>query len=114
MFPQGVEIAYAAIPVIRDLEEPLKAEVQEAFATSMATVWKAMIGFAAAGFATMFILREIPMQTAVDDKYGLENSGKTDREATVMGTFPSESSQKLTKLNYGGIVAQDSAGDLRN
>ncbi|KAI9056781.1 iron permease [Trametes sanguinea] len=71
-FPEGVEIAYAAIPVIHTLEEPLKTEVRVAFAESMSIVWKAMIGFSAAGYLTLFMLREVPMQKHTDETYGLQ------------------------------------------
>lgn len=73
-FPAGIEIAYAAIPAIRSLQEPTRTLVREAFADSLAVVWKAMIGFSAAGFASVLILREIPMQKHTDDTYGLEGS----------------------------------------
>ncbi len=80
MFPEGVEIAYAAIPVIRDLKEPLKSEVRAAFAASLATVWKAMIGFSAAGFVTVFFMREVPMHKTTDETYGLRESGTGNGE----------------------------------
>ncbi|KAI9056773.1 iron permease [Trametes sanguinea] len=82
-FPEGVEIAYAAIPVIRTLKEPLKTEVRVAFAESMSIVWKAMIGFSAAGILTLALLREVPMQKHTDETYGLEaarTSGADDEE----------------------------------
>ncbi|KAI9000562.1 iron permease [Trametes punicea] len=71
-FPDGVEIAYAAIPLIPSLPEPLGTEVRVAFATSMSTVWKVMTGLAGAGFLTTFLLKEIPMHTYTDSRYGLE------------------------------------------
>ncbi|KAM5544683.1 hypothetical protein V8D89_001581 [Ganoderma adspersum] len=78
-FPQGAEIAYALIPVIPTLDEPLRTEVRAAFAASMAVVWKVMLGIAAAGFLTTFLLKEIPMHTATDNRYGLaqEHASKT-------------------------------------
>lgn len=82
-FPAGIEIAYAAIPVIRTLDEPLRTEVRIAFAESMAVVWKAMIGFSAAGFLTLFLLREVPMQKHTDETYGLQGgapSSASDEE----------------------------------
>ncbi|CDO75065.1 hypothetical protein BN946_scf184605.g6 [Trametes cinnabarina] len=81
-FPEGVEIAYAAIPVIRTLDEPLKTEVRVAFAESMAIVWRAMIGFSAAGYVTLFMLREVPMQKHTDETYGLQQQ-KEGRERSV-------------------------------
>ncbi|KIP05339.1 hypothetical protein PHLGIDRAFT_25152 [Phlebiopsis gigantea 11061_1 CR5-6] len=71
-FPGGVEIAYAAIPVIRDLPEPLRTQVRVAFADSMSTIWKVMTGICALGLLSVFILKEIPMPTHKDDKYGLD------------------------------------------
>ncbi|KAJ7604542.1 major facilitator superfamily domain-containing protein [Roridomyces roridus] len=50
-FPPGFEIAYAAIPAIRQLEGPLKTAVQAAFAKSMSA--------------------EVPMGTTVDENYAL-------------------------------------------
>ncbi|CDO77989.1 hypothetical protein BN946_scf184673.g1 [Trametes cinnabarina] len=79
-FPEGVEIAYAAIPVIRTLDEPLKTEVRVAFAESMATVWKAMIGFSAAGFLTLALLREVPMQKHTDETYGLDAQRRAEAD----------------------------------
>lgn len=71
-FPEGIEIAYAAIPEIPTLDEPLRSEVREAFAASLSIVWKAMAGFAGAGLASVFLLKEIPMHTSTDGRYGLE------------------------------------------
>ncbi|KAI9001454.1 iron permease [Trametes punicea] len=71
-FPEGVEIAYAAIPIIHTLDEPLRNEVRVAFASSMAVVWKAMLGFSAGGVLTLLMLREVPMQKFTNEKYGLK------------------------------------------
>lgn len=70
-FPKGVEIAYAAIPKIRALEEPLRSEVRQAFSQSMSTVWKLMAGISGLGVLTLLLLREIPLILHTDEKYGL-------------------------------------------
>ena len=81
-FPQGVEIAYAAIPLVRGLEEPTRTQVRIAFAESMATVWKALAGFSGAGFLTLLLLQEVPMQTHTDATYGLrEGAAAADADA---------------------------------
>ena len=51
----------------------------------MATVWKAMIGFCGAGFLTLFLLREVPMQKVTDETYGLNagDAGEGKREDAV-------------------------------
>ncbi|KAI0363882.1 iron permease [Pilatotrama ljubarskyi] len=84
-FPSGAEIAYAAIPVIPTLDEPLRTEVREAFAASLAVVWKVMLGISAAGFLTLGLLKEVPMQRHTDDKFGLEvgPGARGSREASL-------------------------------
>ncbi|KAJ7117982.1 MFS general substrate transporter [Mycena crocata] len=71
-FPAGVEIAYAAIPAIKLLEEPLRTQVQAAFADSMAVIWQVMIGISGLGFLFSFLMKEIPMDTTVDESYALQ------------------------------------------
>ena len=86
-FPSGVEIAYAAIPDIDQLDEPLKTEVREAFAASMSVIWKTMTGLCGAGILTLFLLREVPMVKHTDETYGLREesstTGSQQRESKV-------------------------------
>ncbi|KAJ7598412.1 iron permease [Mycena floridula] len=72
-FPDGAQIAYAAIPLIKDLPEPLRSQVRVAFASSMATIWKVMIGFAGAGLISVAFLKEVPMRTHTDETFGLQH-----------------------------------------
>lgn len=73
-FPAGVDV-YAVVPVIRYLEpESLRNEVQVAFAESLATVYKVMVGISGLGFLTVFCIKEVPMSTITDEKYGLESA----------------------------------------
>jgi hypothetical protein len=71
-FPPGFEIAYAAIPAIRELEGPLRKQVQAAFADSMAVIWQVMIGIAGLGFLLSLLMAEVPMDTTVDQSYALK------------------------------------------
>ncbi|KAJ6543871.1 iron permease [Mycena capillaripes] len=71
-FPSGSEIAFAAIPAIKQLEEPLRKQVQAAFAESMAVIWQVMIGVAGLGLLFSFLMAEVPMDTTLDESYGLE------------------------------------------
>ncbi|KAF7330813.1 MFS domain-containing protein [Mycena venus] len=71
-FPAGFEIAYAAIPAIKHLEEPLKKQVQAAFASSMSVIWKTMIGISGLGLLLSFLMAELPMGNTVDENYGLQ------------------------------------------
>ncbi|KAI0655295.1 iron permease [Cubamyces menziesii] len=86
-FPSGVEIVYAAIPAIDQLDEPLKTEVREAFAASMSVIWKVMTGLCGAGILTLSLLREAPMVKHTDETYGLREgsstAGSLQRESKV-------------------------------
>ncbi|KAE9383729.1 iron permease [Gymnopus androsaceus JB14] len=73
-FPAGAQIAYSAIPLIKDLEEPLRTEVRVAFATSMAVIWKTMIGISV-------MLKEVPMATQTNESFGLREDLPTNNES---------------------------------
>ncbi|KAK7039367.1 MFS domain-containing protein [Favolaschia claudopus] len=75
-FPPGFEIAYAAVPVIRTLPEPLRTEVRASFADSLRVVWQTMIGFAGLGLLLSLLMKEIPMHTTVDESYALQEKVK--------------------------------------
>lgn len=79
-FPAGVEIAYAAIPYVGTLEEPLRSEVRAAFADSLSVVWATMAGIGGLGLISVLIMREVPMRGTIDRRYGLEGA---DAEADV-------------------------------
>ncbi|KAI8982712.1 iron permease [Trametes punicea] len=94
-FPDGIEIAYAAIPLIPSLPEPLRTEVRVAFATSMSTVWKVMTGLAGAGFLTLFLLKEIPMHTYTDSRYGLEEQAGAPSTSTSEDKVDTASGERV-------------------
>ncbi|KAI9066141.1 MFS general substrate transporter [Trametes sanguinea] len=109
-FPAGVEIAYAAIPAIRTLPEPLKTEVRVAFASAMSVVWKAMIGFSGAGFLTLFLLREVPMQKHTDETYGLKVEGRGEVGAPAeKGRVHDAKSGTVEMQDVNAWVSVDSA-----
>ncbi|KAJ7848947.1 major facilitator superfamily domain-containing protein [Mycena olivaceomarginata] len=73
LFSPESEVAYAAIPAIRDLDEALRKEVQRAFAESMAVIWETMIGVSALGLLVSLMMEEVPMGTTVDENYALRD-----------------------------------------
>ncbi|TBU25225.1 iron permease [Dichomitus squalens] len=104
-FPAGIEIAYAAIPIIRTLHEPTQTEVRVAYAESMATVWKAMIGFSAAGFVSLFLMREVPMTKQVDEAYALDHPEKDkDHEMRPSGSSLPTAENNTTPSSLGRDV----------
>ncbi|GAA6026165.1 hypothetical protein JCM11491_006596 [Sporobolomyces phaffii] len=68
----GGEIAFAAIPVIKTLPEPLRSQVREAFADSTKTIWQVMIGVAGVAFVFALTLKNIPLSRERDERWGLE------------------------------------------
>ncbi|CAE6468598.1 unnamed protein product [Rhizoctonia solani] len=76
LFPGGTEIAFSAIPFIASLEEPLRTQVREAFAESLAVLWRVFIGVAGAGFISVFLMREIPMSNETDERWAMEKAEK--------------------------------------
>ena len=72
-FPSGAQIAYAAIPFISGLEEPLRTEVRNAFAASLKTVWLVMVGMSGAGVLSLLLMKEVPMQKETDATFGLDD-----------------------------------------
>ncbi|KAI0353160.1 hypothetical protein OH77DRAFT_1522645 [Trametes cingulata] len=97
-FTQGVEIAYSAIPAIPTLEVPLRSQVREAFAASLSVVWKAIIGFSAAGLLSLLLLREVPMQKHVDEAYGLQE------RSTRLGAEEDEPTKGPTDVEITAIT----------
>ncbi|KAL6299612.1 iron permease [Sparassis latifolia] len=73
-FPEGSAIAYSIIPLIPTLQEPLKSEVQLAFATSLRVVWQVLIGIAGLGFLFSLFMKHLPLHTSVDETWALEGS----------------------------------------
>ncbi|GJE93488.1 MFS general substrate transporter [Phanerochaete sordida] len=76
-FPGGLEIAFAAIPLINGLDEPLRGEVRVAFAESMRVIWLVMLGISGAGLLTVALLEEVPMKEMTDERYALEEKART-------------------------------------
>ena len=79
-FPEGTEIAYAAIPQIRHLPEPLQTQVKDAFASSLSTVWETMIGIAGIGVLSLLLMKDIPLGTVTNEKYGLDVKKPDEQE----------------------------------
>lgn len=84
-FPAGAEIAYAAIPLVGALPEPLRTQVRAAFADSLRVVWQAMIGISGAGLLSVLLMREVPMHEVTDETYGLHDDRRpaSDEEKTI-------------------------------
>ncbi|KAI0636118.1 iron permease [Trametes polyzona] len=82
--PQGVQIAYAIIPTIPHLKDPLQMEVRAAFAQATRLIWRIMAGLSGAGLLTCLLMREVELRKdSLDEKWGLkpeEGEGKDGPE----------------------------------
>ncbi|KAG8903877.1 hypothetical protein FRB99_002613 [Tulasnella sp. 403] len=73
---QGAEIAYAIIPQVPHLPEPLRTQVREAFADSLKVIWYVMAAISAVGFLFVFAMKELPMADVTDENWGIEQNEK--------------------------------------
>ncbi|GAA5952814.1 hypothetical protein JCM8115_002357 [Rhodotorula mucilaginosa] len=80
MVPNGVTGAYASIPMIPDLEEPLKLEVRRAFAQSLRVVWLVMIPIAGIGLLLSCFMESLPLTTETDETFGMKRQVASDAE----------------------------------
>ena len=72
-FPHDVELAFAAIPSISTLNQPLKHEVQETFGEALKSVWQFVLGIAVAGFVSSLGMRQYQLHTNIDQDWGRED-----------------------------------------
>lgn len=72
--------AYAAIPVLHTLAEPMKTEVIHAFVVSLRLVWLVAIPLSAVGLLANFFCKEIAMHKHVDEKWGLAEKERAERD----------------------------------
>ncbi|KAH9834528.1 iron permease [Rhodofomes roseus] len=86
-FPEGTVIAYATIPTISSLPEPLRTEVRQAFAASLKVVWEVLLGVGGLGLASSLAMKALPLHTAVDDKWALQQKEKGSVDSlSTLGT----------------------------
>lgn len=87
-FPAGTAIAYSVIPRIPSLEEPLKTQVQTAFAESLQVVWQVLVGIAGGGLLLSLAMKPLPLHTQVDEKWGRSDAqdDPTESEKDALAT----------------------------
>jgi hypothetical protein len=69
-FPQGVEIAFATIPVIPTLNSSLRDEVSNTFGEALKVVWQTVLGISIAGFLFSLGMRQLQLHTEIDEDWG--------------------------------------------
>lgn len=94
-FPSGSAIAYTLIPQIDDLSEPIKSDVQAAFAQSLSIFWKVLIGIGAMGILSSLLMKGLALHSQLDEQWALEQN-----------TVEMQSQNKP-----GSVVQSDAASD---
>jgi hypothetical protein len=70
-----------SIPLIRGLPQPMQSEVRKAFSDSLRVYWVTLLGFATMGLLSLLAMRQIPLHSERDERWGLEDpSGSVDDE----------------------------------
>ncbi|SCV67146.1 BQ2448_5792 [Microbotryum intermedium] len=80
--PGGVSGAYAAIPTIANLSEPLRSTVRVAFAHSIQRIWQIMIAFGGVGLIASLFIKSLALQTETDENFGIKEKKAQDEEHT--------------------------------
>ncbi|GAA5840910.1 hypothetical protein JCM11251_007637 [Rhodosporidiobolus azoricus] len=111
--PRGAAGAYDAIPEIRHLEEPLKMQVQEGFASALRVVWLVMIPFAGLGFITSLFMQSLPLASTTDESFGIKEkkssssrSPSRDRGADLDAVEKADQQQRAAMNGEGGNAQQ--------
>jgi hypothetical protein len=77
------DIAYSDIPAIFSLPQPSQDEVRDAFATSLATLWRVLIAFAGVGLLVSFLMKGVPLHSNKDEKWALQEGNAQSEGATT-------------------------------
>ncbi|KAF9477032.1 iron permease [Pholiota conissans] len=72
----GQQLAYAIVPLIPTLPQPLQLEVSQAFLESFREVWIAFAICAAIGLCSWFAMKNYPLKKSIDGKWGIDRSKK--------------------------------------
>jgi hypothetical protein len=94
-FSGQTQIAYALIPEISRLPMDKQDIVRDAFARSLATIWRAAIGFASAGLLLSLLIGHYEMHGKIDKKWQVEKKGDVDSDEVEKGSNIAESDQDV-------------------
>lgn len=81
--PSGISVVYASIPQIPSISDSgVKAAVQKAFADSLRILWFVMLGISTIGFVSSLLIKDMEMQTDVDENWGLKGESMSPTSKT--------------------------------
>ncbi|KAH0828709.1 major facilitator superfamily domain-containing protein [Lanmaoa asiatica] len=71
--PQGTTIMYALIPQLSALPPQTRSEVQVAFASSLAVLWRVSAAISGAGLVASLFMRGLPLNSTLDADWGAQD-----------------------------------------
>ncbi|KAF9063204.1 major facilitator superfamily domain-containing protein [Rhodocollybia butyracea] len=72
--PTGnVELAYSIIVTIKDIPQPMRTQIQIAFATAVSVIWKALVGVLAIGLVASAMMEGLALQSQTDEKWEMRD-----------------------------------------
>ena len=96
-FPEGVEVAFATIPIIPTLDSALRDEVKNTFGEALKVVWQMVLGISIAGFLLSLGMRQLQLHTEIDVDWG--RSDVAQRSGVEM--LPESTSLKQSRAVSG-------------
>lgn len=87
----GAELIYGLIPLVPRLPKQIQTQVRAAFADGLMKIWQVMVGISGIGLLSCLLMREVKMQTALDETFGLQEDTEKEHDtiATTMGSVMS-------------------------
>lgn len=70
----AVSLTYSVIPLIKNMEQPLKDQVRDAFGGSIVVIWQVLIGIAGIGIIASLFMPDLPLPNLKDEKWQMEKS----------------------------------------
>lgn len=77
--PGGASSAITAVRSVKTLEEPLRRNVQVAFAESLMAVWYILIGLSTVGLFVSFAIKGLPLNATTDESWGIAEEDSDDQ-----------------------------------
>jgi hypothetical protein len=73
-FPQGAEISYSVIPLVKTLPEPLRSQVQAAFANSISRIWIVVMIIGAVGIVATLPMKQMALRKNLHENWGFQTN----------------------------------------
>ncbi|KAJ8089892.1 hypothetical protein PM082_018470 [Marasmius tenuissimus] len=98
----NVNRLYGALPLIRFLPDPPKAELQQVLSDSISTIWMVLTGVAGLGLLSSLLMKAIPLQNVKDEKW-TDGNLTADKEATENSQLGSSSTDLQDESKHADV-----------